>query len=110
MENIDNFKIKTEAINLLQEGNEDAWIEFVTSGKKMQELLGISDVTLNRYYSVAKDLLHEKNWADAKDVFNFLTLLNPFMFQFWIGLGISEIEQGKYLEALAAFTMSETID
>lgn len=75
-----------------------------------QELLGVSDEVLQKYFNAARRLLDDKKWFDARDAFLFLTFLNGFVHDHWIGLGIAQQSQGRYQEALMAYIMAEATD
>lgn len=75
-----------------------------------QERLNISDEVLADYYRVAAQLLEEKNWKDASDAFLFLIFLNPFFYEFWLGIGIAQQAQHLYDKALIAYIMAESIE
>lgn len=108
MDHINDYLIKAHKINKIFD------VDFFTAASKKgnaaQQLLGISDDVLEKYYEVALHLLDQKKWDSARDAFLFLTFLNPCMHNFWMGLGIAEQWQRHYESALLAYSMAETTD
>lgn len=82
----------------------------VEAGEPPQKQFKVTDQMLNRYYSVAAEILEQKNWKDAGDAFLFLTFLNPGYQSFWIGFGIANQAQGEFEAAVMAYFMAEAID
>lgn len=72
-----------------------------------QRLLGVTDEVLHTYYSTAYSFMEQEKWDEASKAFTFLTYLNPFVHDFWICQGIAQQSQGKFQEALIAYTMAE---
>lgn len=108
MTTIQDYEIKTDhLVELIKSGK---WDEVSQKANGIQEALGISDDALIKYYEVASGLLRDRNWTDSRDAFMFLTFLNPFVHNFWMGLGISEQSQGKFEAALLAYLMGEMTD
>lgn len=75
-----------------------------------QKLLGVSDELLAHYYSAALQLLKQHRWIDARDAFTFLTLLNPLVFDFWMGLGQACQSNAEFEPALIAYLYARMID
>lgn len=75
-----------------------------------QELLGINQMVLEKYYKSAISFLSDRKWENARDAFTFLTFLNPYVHEFWVGLGIAEQSQSCFDKALQAYTLAEATD
>lgn len=103
MDKIDEFKIsRTNLADLFDESGQPQ--------KNVQEVLGISDAILEKYYESASNLLSEKHWTDAVDAFLFLTFVSPFVQNFWIGLGIAEQSTSEYDKAITAYLIAEALN
>jgi type III secretion system low calcium response chaperone LcrH/SycD len=109
MENLNDFKISTEDLPLLFDAN---FVKKATENGQgvVQAAFGVSDKTLERYYQAAAKLLEQHRWQDARDAFTFLTFLNAFVYNFWLGLGVSEQSMESYDRALIAYAMAELLD
>jgi type III secretion system low calcium response chaperone LcrH/SycD len=109
MKNIENYEIsfdnleKMFKVSFMEESAEKEHGLF-------QDALNISEEVLEEYYKAAYRLIEEKRWEDASDAFLFLTFINPNIYNFWIGLGISMQSQGAYDRALPAYAMAQQID
>lgn len=108
MEHINEFLIKSHKLNKIFDV--DFFSAASKKGNAAQQLLGITDDILERYYLAALYLLSQKQWEAARDAFLFLTFLNPCEHNFWMGLGISEQWQRHYEAALLAYGMGESTD
>lgn len=105
MATIEEFKIKPD--RLFEAVTKRAVALLPEKDRSNQKLLDVSDDVMNKYYEVARKLLDEQNWFDARDAFMFLSFLNAYVHEFWVGLGIAQQSQSKYQEALIAYTMAE---
>lgn len=75
-----------------------------------QAILGVSDKLIEHYYRAAVHLLEKKEYTKAADAFFFLSFLNPFVHNFWIGLGVAHQSMAQFDKALAAYMMGELTD
>ncbi len=75
-------------------------------GKTYQELIGFTSDEMNKFYQFAVKLYQEKKIDDASDVFYCLTVLNPYMHNAWICLGITEQMKQNFECALYAYSMA----
>lgn len=78
--------------------------------KIFSDILGFSDETLFPLYENAIALLQSQRLEESKAAFSFLTKINPYISEFWMGLGLSHMAEGAYVEALSAFLMALTMD
>ncbi|MBA3958674.1 MAG: hypothetical protein H0X51_09835 [Parachlamydiaceae bacterium] len=108
MDVIENYEIKLDELKKHFDSND--WETLSKEPNGIQQMLGISDAALERFYTIGCKLLEERRWEDARDVFRFLTLLNPFVHNFWMGLGIGEQTSGNYEQAGIAYVMGEATD
>lgn len=81
-----------------------------TPDETPQELFGVSQPVLEKYYKSALTFLSNKKWDSARDAFMFLTFLNPYVHEFWVGLGIAEQSQSHFDKAIQAYTLAEATD
>jgi len=81
-----------------------------TTDETPQELFGVTKPVLEKYYKSALSFLSDKKWGNARDAFMFLTFLNPYVHEFWVGLGIAEQSQSHFDKALQAYTLAEATD
>jgi type III secretion system low calcium response chaperone LcrH/SycD len=79
-------------------------------GKTLQEIFGISDLVLFCFYKVGHALYAEKAYRDAAQVFFFLTILSPFVKDYWLALGMAEKLSDDYEQALYAFAMASLMN
>lgn len=79
-------------------------------GEVLQRLLGVEDETMHIYYECARELLDQKKKEEAANAFLFLTMLNPYVYDFWMGLGIAEQLREEHEHALKAFSMASLIN
>jgi len=108
MPTIDDFKIKPDYFFDLMTKRAVAVVP--EEAPSNQEMLGISDEAAEKYFTIARSFLEQHNWFDARDAFMFLTFLNNYVHDYWVGLGIAEQSRGKFQEALMAYIMAEATD
>lgn len=108
MEKLDDYLVTSKDVQKIFDV--DFFMNKAAKTNAGQELLGISDEVLERYYLAASHLLEQKDWKKARDAFLFLTFLNPLLYNFWLGLGIAEQCQEHYEAALTAYIIAEAID
>ena len=82
----------------------------LAKGKTLQETLKITDQQLIDYYDYADELYQQKNYADASDIFFFLTQLNPLSQTFWIASANAEWMNNRFESAFAAYQMAITLN
>src|SRR5207249_2240917 len=65
-------------------------IDYILATTKLsQDVLGISGDRLSKLFQSAISLLHEHRYDEAIKAFELLSRLNPFVADFWIGLGVA---------------------
>lgn len=77
----------------------------VIDGRTFQEILGYSETVMEDFYAKARSLYERQEYQKAADVFVFLTTLNPYIHNYWLGLGMSEQLNENYQNALLAYAM-----
>ncbi len=90
--------------------HKDDLIKYFGNGGTWQDLLGYSDSVMMAQYKKGYDLYQQAEYKDAAAVFSYLTTLNPYEYQFWLGLGLAKQSDRLYEEALASYTAAEAIE
>jgi type III secretion system low calcium response chaperone LcrH/SycD len=70
------------------------------------ELRNIDSETLQNWYEIAIELLAKRRFVDGADAFFFLSVVNPYVSSFWVGLGMAEQSQMRYEKAIEAYMMA----
>lgn len=78
--------------------------------KIYQDVLGISREELSGLYEHALEYLQTSRLEEAQASFAFLTKINPFASDFWIGLGTCHLFHEEYTQAFDAFIMAVTME
>jgi len=94
--------------NLQMLDSPDSFAKFLQDGKPISELLGFTPEVIDKFYEAAYQILQQKRFKDAKDVFFFLVTIAPQVSECWLGLGYAyghcEEPEGaiqSYLRAIA---------
>ena len=82
----------------------------VQENKTFQDIIGYSADTMQLFYDAAYNWFQEGNYEQAADAFVFLTTLNPFVHNYWLGLGMSEHRSSNFEGALTSYGMAILID
>lgn len=82
----------------------------LSKGKLFQDLLGFSGEHLGRLFENAIEMLRQHRFDEAVLAFDLLTQLNPYISDFWLGLGLAHQAHEDYLHALSAFLVAQTMD
>ncbi len=88
----------------------DGDIEKSLKAKTLQQHFDISNDTLMTFYNCGQSLFKDEKFDDAAGIFRFLTALNPLFGSFWLALGITEQRQGRFDEALCAYSIAIVAD
>lgn len=78
----------------------------LSNGKLPQEILEFSDATMNKFYVAACRIFENKRYVDSVNAFLFLVTMNPFHYDYWIGLGAAKQHCNEYEEAIDAYEMA----
>lgn len=108
MENMEEYLIPEEALEKLKDPS--VIREQVKEGKTFQEILGYTQESMERFYGAAYQLFQKQEYQKAADAFVFLTTLNPYVHNYWLGLGMSEQLNGSYQGGLLAYAMAILTD
>lgn len=98
------FEIPQNIRLLIQEKN---WLtDKLKQGKPHHEILGLSNETMKKFHQIALNLLSNKSYEEAFNVFLLLTVLNPYQSDFWLGLGEASQKLLDFDMAIDAFEMA----
>lgn len=78
--------------------------------KLFQDVLGVSQEELSQLYEQAMGFLQTNRIDEAVLAFSFLTKMNSYAADFWIGLGVAQLINQEYQKAFEAFLMAITMD
>ncbi len=106
MGRLDEFHFKK---NLKEMESQDI-AKLVVEGKTFQEIVGFSDETMEKFYETARQLYFEQRFEEAKTAFQFLTTINPYVSEFWLGLAETQQANQEYQVAISAYTMAIAMD
>lgn len=108
MEHLEEFQIPKESLERLKD---PLFLKKqVEEGKTMQEIIGFTSETMDKFYSAAYQLFQRQQYEESADAFVFLTTLNPRVHNYWLGLGMSEQLNEEYHSALIAYSMAVLTD
>jgi tetratricopeptide (TPR) repeat protein len=86
-------------------------IDIILAKSKLnQDLLGFTGDYLSKLFEQAVMLLQQHRFDEAVQGFEFLTKLNPYVPDFWIGLGLAHSATEAFGTALSAFLTAQTMD
>lgn len=97
----DEFKIPEEAQERLID--REMLRKFIKEGKSLQEIIGYSDQLMEGLYQAALGIFKEGRFTQANDGFLFLTTINPYVYAYWLGLGMTYQKLEEYEQALLAY-------
>lgn len=78
--------------------------------KLFQEMLGVSNENLPSLYDHAIQLLNAHRYEEAESALSLLTKLNPYLPDFWLGLGLSYMGMASFSQAFQSFLMACTMN
>lgn len=101
---IEDFLISDEALGKMRD--EEVLSEYFEEGKPLQELFGFSNAVTAEFYGIANQFLEDERYEDAVKAFVFLTTINPYISEFWSGLGLAKQKCNLFDEALFAHSVA----
>ena len=69
----------------------------------LQQVFELSDETILWFYRVGKKLYDEHDYSSATAIFTYLSILDPYVYDFWIALGLSKQNEEDFTGAVEAF-------
>ncbi len=103
-DDIGEFKISKKIRDKLK--NKKLLKEELALGKTAQEIMGFSDETMAKFYRAAYQLFEHRHYVDAGNAFLFLVTLNPYIHDYWLGLGMASQMCGDFEAAVDAYEMA----
>ncbi|MGA8163517.1 MAG: hypothetical protein WB791_00640 [Waddliaceae bacterium] len=108
MINLKDFFINKDALEKVN--NEEVLMQYLEEGKPLQELFGFSNEATAEFYGAAKRILEQKRFEDAMSAFVFLTTINPYISDFWLGLGMAQQKNQEHEAALSSYRTAFTLE
>lgn len=108
LENLEEFNIPEEAIEKLKDPK--YLKESLSKNIPLQEVLFFTEETMHKFYTYAHLQYQKQEYELASEGFLFLTTLNPFVYRYWLGLGMSEELSQDYHGALLAYKMAARLE
>lgn len=90
--------------------HKDQLLEYFGKGGTWQHLLGYSEERMMGHYKRAYDYYQHAQFKEASDCFSYLTMINPYQYHYWMGLGMAKQNEQLYEEALVSYTAAEGIE
>lgn len=104
MINLEEFLISQEIMEKISD--ESFLSQQLEEGKTLQELFGFSNEATAEFYGAAKNILEQQRYEDAISAFFFLTGINPYISDFWSGLGMAQQKNNEHEAALESYQMA----
>ena len=82
----------------------------LSKNKVVQDLLGFSNENITRMFEQAVGYLQMGHFDEAILSFSLLTRLNPYIGDFWLGLGIAQLRSGELQRSFDALSMALAMD
>lgn len=101
LEEMEEFKIPKDALDKLRDP--ELLRRKINEGKVLQEIIGYTAETMEKFYQIAFKLFQHQQYQEAGDAFIFLTTLNPYVYNYWLGLGMCEQLSNRFDGALIAY-------
>ena len=106
--NLEEFILDEEAMERISD--EEVLSKHLEEGRPLQELFGFSDEVTAEFYETAKNILEQKRFQEAINAFVFLTTINPYMSDFWVGLGMAHQQNNQHDDAMFAYSVAFNLD
>jgi type III secretion system low calcium response chaperone LcrH/SycD len=90
--------------------HKDKLLDYFNRGGTWKDLLGYDEALLKAQYKKAYELYQNADYKNAAAAFSFLTMLNPYEFNFWMGLGMSKQSERFFEEAVVSYTAAEAME
>lgn len=78
----------------------------ILNGGVPQKQFGLSNEKLLEFYEYGSEFFKKEAYEEASNIYLFLTLLNPLIASFWVGLGMAEEMKQEYDAASLAYLMA----
>lgn len=84
--------------------------DFITNGKTIKDIKGLSWDDMEAIYTVAYNTYNSGDYEKAHKVFQFLCYFDHLEKKYWLGLGACRQLLKQYQEAVEAFTFAGMLD
>jgi len=108
MELPDELKIPDDILEKLR--RPDELRKSIEEGKCLREILGYSDELMESLYQAARRVFQEGRYTEAQDAFLFLTTLNPFVYAYWLGLGMAYQYLEDFEQAILSYECASKVE
>lgn len=85
-------------------------VNYFDRGGTWHNLLGYESELMETQYRKAYKLYHKGDYKSASSAFSYLTMLNPYEYHYWMGLGISKQKERLFEEAIVSYTAAEALN
>jgi type III secretion system low calcium response chaperone LcrH/SycD len=92
------------------EKHKEVLLPYFAKGGTWHELLQCDPKEMESSYAHAYKLYQKAAYKEAAAAFSYLTILNPYEYNFWMGLGLSKQSDSLYEEAIVSYIAAETMD
>ena len=103
-DDIGDFKISKKVKEKLK--NKKLLKKEMAEGKTAQEIMGFSNDAMAKFYGAAYRLFEHRRYEEASNAFLFLVTLNPYIHDYWLGLGMCAQMMGDYDAAVDAYELA----
>lgn len=99
-----------EGLPLDDDKKVEKMVDYLQQGGTIQDIYGISDKDMEVMFFSATRYLQRHEFKEAADSFLFLTFLNPYISQYWMGLGEGLRQLKDYEKAIEAYLLSSMMN
>lgn len=83
--------------------------ELLSKKESFQDLLQVSNRFTFWIYDLGSRFFQDKQYLESFSLFQFLTDLNPFIYEYWLGLGMSQRNRREEEQALYSFMVAAAL-
>lgn len=102
------LKIPDEILRQIQ--NPELIHKYILEGKPLRDLIGYSETAMENFYQAAASLLDNKRYKESQDAFLFLTTIDPHVYAYWLGLGISYQRMEDFEQAILSYNCASLLE
>lgn len=84
--------------------------DYFAKGGTWKLLFNINNHVLEEQYRIASQLYQEHKYEEAEAMFTYLSLIDPYVYEYWIGLASTKHALQHYEEAIVHYTTASAID
>jgi len=94
--------------NFEQKGRE--YMESLEKDGSFQKMMGISEEAMESKFKYGQVCYRKQDFESAKEVFAYLSMLNPYVQKFWMSLGSAQIRLEAFEDAITSYTVASTLN